>query len=222
MKCLGLLLTTVASLTLTACDPISGTLQVVKSFTALVGSSNQNCTGDNYPCDIQKQPITVTPGNYSMTIDMLGRDTVQINLKSGRYPQIIELSVPPGKEIPSTGSISLTAQESGQPFDLVAHTNTDVQESAKTHGYEYCQISWQEQVCGPTGGGPNQPPQYHCWYETRYQPGEQEVEYFMRTTTQTMQAQISASGTAAGNYSGSRTANEKIYTYQSQCYPRRY
>ncbi len=216
---LGLL----TSLALIACDPINGTLQVAQSFTALAGSSSQqNCGQENPNCGASwgKHQITITPGSYNMSVES-GRNDLQIDLKGANLSEKLELTIPAGKQIPDSGRVTLTSQETGQPFDLEAVINTDVQDSAKTNGYETCQVSYQEQVCAPTGdGGPGNPPQIHCWFETHTRQGQQQVEYFVRSTNRSMTAEILLLGstTSAAHFSGNRMSKQKIYTYQSPCF----
>jgi hypothetical protein len=215
-----------------ACDPIRGTLQVNRSFEAKAGSSFSSaayCSGEMYPCGNETQSISIPVGQHNMKVDMITRKDAQLLIKVGKTEHKIELSIPDGKQIPATGSISISAQESGQPFDLHAQTQTDVSRTELERDLESCEIVWQERVCGirpgKSGKGSDvkdEKPVYECWTETFRKPGTQDVEFFYETTTQHMQAQIQQSGSQVASFSGLRTNTEKIYTYKGTCFERHF
>jgi len=220
LRALGIFLI-LASLVI-ACDPIRGQLRVDRAFSAKKETRNNFCTGDNYPCDqATSETITVQPGSYSMKVEQFGRNQVNIYLKA-KHELTLPLSLPSHKEIPDTGSITLSSQESGQPFDLVAQTQTDVSETEPTRDVESCEIRRVERVCGIKPGGVDGKPNYQCWDQTYVTPGSKDVEYFYRTTTQNMQAQIVDRGSQIASFSGSRTDTDKIYLYEGPCIERRW
>lgn len=204
------------TLALAACDPIEGTLQVLQPFTAVSGDSSQPCNFNqyDYPCMNPTENITVEPGSYRMSLDMRGRGLAQLRLDVGRSQKVLELQVPRGKGIPDNGQVVLTSQESGQPFDLIADTVTNISNSETQQGRESCQVPVYEQVCRLEG----QPARERCQTEVRYQTGSQDVTFYYQTKTQNMTAQIQVSGSTVAQLNGSRSNTQKIYTYQSSCY----
>lgn len=205
MKPLKLILTSsLVLLGVLACDPIKGTLQVVKPFTALAGDSNDEEGLKN---------VTVDAGSYSMKLEMSGKHSAEMKLKSGRQEFVLSLQIPKGKEIPQNGAFALSAKESGQPFDLSGENKTTVTESDQERGQESCQEQVRERVCGYRGN----PPQYVCWDEIRYRQGWMDVEYYFRTTRQEMTAQIQQNAELTASFAGARSSDEKIYTYRGFC-----
>jgi hypothetical protein len=205
--------------TLMACDPIRGTLQVDRSLSVKTGNA-QNCPAETYPCPENVKLATVNPGSYSMDVDALGASTFRIYLKTDRKQLNIELDIPSGKSIPSNGTFSLSSAESGQPFDLLGQVQTDVSQTQETRTQESCQITHTEQVCGLKPGQSGQGPVYACWTETFTREGIEDVQYYYRTTTENLQAQLVQSGAQAAHYAGSKTSTDKIYTYKGGCHER--
>jgi hypothetical protein len=210
------------------CDPISGYLMVNRPLQVKVNTTLPNCNAEMDPsCGYsQSESATLNPGQYRMDIEMITRKDAQIIVSTGKNDLKLDLALN-GKDIPATGTVSISSAESGQPFDLLAQTQTSVSRTDSTRGIESCQIVWQQQVCGLVPGDSgkgsnvkNQPPIYKCRMETFSKPGQQEVEFYYETTTQNMQAQIIQSGSQAASFSGSRSNTEKIYTYQGPCVER--
>lgn len=213
MKSLKLFALGLIATSLTACDPIEGILQVTKSFSAIAGTTNNTCNGDDYPCTNPTESVQIPEGSHKVKLDVVGRDTLQMRIKVGRWEKNIELNLPRGTEIPDTGRFSLPGRDSGQPFDLNGETLTQVSTGPEMRDRESCQVPVQEQVCGVIGN----PPQAACWWETRYRQGWQDVQYYLKTTDQSLNAQIVQNGTEAATLKGSRSSSQKIYTYRGYC-----
>lgn len=224
LKYLGFVLS-VATI-LSACDPISGRLQVGRSFTVKTAAGDPQmggaCPADLYPCANEEKVETIQPGSYNMEISQFGGDNIRIQLGSGSKTMNIDLALPDGQDIPSTGNIALSSQQTGQPFDLQAQTQTTVTRTEPRRDIESCQITWQERVCGLVPGGPNGKPVHKCRTETFSRPGSRDVEYYYKTTHQDMQAQILAQGSQVATFVGSRTSTDKIYLYEGPCIDHRY
>ncbi len=199
---------------LLGCEPIQGTLQILNPLKAIEGQTPTNCNSYNPNCQDPKKPITVPVGTYKAKLDRLGKTTLLLKFKVGRQDKVLELNVPRGKEVPETGVFTLSAQESGQPFDLTAQTETVIDRTPEQREQESCQITYHETVCGVVGN----PPQYTCWTETHYRYGWQEVVYYLKTTRQSMQSEITQAGQSAATFEGERSSSEKIYTYKGICY----
>ena len=204
---------------LIACDPISGSLQVSHPFSVRTTSTNI-CTGDMWPCDDNGKIETLQPGSYNMQIQQFGGNTIRIYLKLKKQQVPVDLNISSGREIPATGSLVLSSQETGQPFDLQAQTQTQVSETEPRRELEDCEITWTERVCGIKPGGSNGKPVHSCQDVKYSRPGLRDVEYFYRTTTQHMQAQILDRGSQVASFSGSRSDTDKIYLYKGACLER--
>lgn len=204
---------------LIACDPISGSLQVSHPFSVRT-TSTSICPADAYPCDDNGKVETLQPGSYSMQIQQFGGNTIRIYLKLKKQQVPVDLNIASGREIPATGSLVLSSQETGQPFDLQAQTQTNVSETEPRRELEDCEITWTERVCGLKPGGVQGKPVHTCQDVKYTRQGFRDVEYFYRTTTQNMQAQILDRGSQVANFSGSRSDTNKIYLYKGTCLER--
>lgn len=204
-------------LLLSACDPLSGTIQVSKAFKMLSSGNSNNCgSGEGPFCDSDKV-IDVTPGTYNFDFEMQNRTSAVLTIKMNHNNSTATLKIPGGKNIPDNGRWNVTADELGQPFGLNVTVSTDVNDSGLRRETESCTYEGHEQVCYPVGvpgGGVS------CSDRivTRY--GSQRVEFILRTTDKKMSGEVLLKqGTeAAAHLEGAKSTQEKIYTHKDFCY----
>ena len=195
---------------LVSCNPISGHLKIEKTLT-VISEQPQNCNPMGHACPEPKETVHVAPGDYIVNIQFPNKRTAVLALKTASRELSVNLNIPNGRVVPENGSLHLTAQESGQPFDFQALITTTRSDSQRQRTYESCQVSYSETVCVPNGG---------CTIRTITRWGNRDIEFFDRTTKQTMEASLmdATLKEQLASMDGDRSSVNRIYTYQGQCF----
>lgn len=202
---------------LTACDPISGSIQVVKKFQMFSRGNSSGCgSGELPPCEADKL-TEVAPGSYDFDLDFQSKNSALLTIKMQRNTAVGTLTIPDGKNIPQNGQVTLSESELGQPFSLLLNVSTVVTDSGLRADIETCTYQVRERYCHPVhrpGGG------VVCEDRLVDRYGQQRVEYFYRTTDKKMDGDVRVSKGAetVAHLNGGRLTNEKIYTYKDICY----
>lgn len=189
------LLVAISAFALMGCDPIEGLLHVDK---------NLKVTHD------QSESVNLTPGDYPMKLNISGRKSAQIKLKTGNRDLKLNLNIA-AKSIPDNGTLKLNSKQTGQPFDLQLTVKTTYHDSERRREFESCELMPNPPNCGPNGcygGNPN--PRW----------GSRDIEYIIRTSTKKLDANLLAPGTQdiLARLDGDRVIATKIITRQGYCF----
>lgn len=205
----------VVALALSACQPLKGPLQVSDHFRAI--------TKD-------KKVIVVNQGNYDSEFKYDDRKReVEIKIKglNGRNEKL-KFKVPNSVHIPTTGgTFAIRGADIGQEFDLGGRVGYQVNDSELRRTRETCSYTVPERLCEVRRVCPDSPPgrprrpcrnETFCRtvYHTVY--GRQEVEFFVRSTYQSVEANFSQGRRGLARLSADKNSVETITTYRSRCY----
>ncbi len=192
---------------LVSCKEISGTLTVHENFAAMV---NKKC-GWFESCDPNRK-LEIPSGNYLSTIDFGSKTEIKIEMKANAYKETIILKRPKNFEFPENGSFQLTKAQSNQLFDVSGEVKTRVQDSESKKANESCSYMVDDYICYPDTSG-----QVQCGYQSRTVWGYRFVEYFDRTTTKDLFANLLEGQRTLAQFNGTRVETEKVYTFTSIC-----
>ena len=197
------------------CNPIEGEINVITAFKAI--SIDNRCDSNLPPNCHHDQTIQIPAGKFPVKFEIKSKQEAQLTIDTGHQNQSISLRIPSGKSFPENGTLTLSAGESGQPFNLVANVKTTVVNSENRSGVENCQIQWQETECSVYGN----PPQQYCRTVTRYRQGRRNVQYYVQTTDKLVATQFSSTkdpNQIFAQFNGEQKGSERIYTYDSGCW----
>lgn len=165
------------------------------------------------------QNQTFAAGSYSAVLSLEqdgAKKLIALSLKSSFGEQSFKLPLPEGVQV--ADDFVITGTQIGQNFDLAGHINTQRDDSAEQWARESCTYTTYERVCHWVPGHGNHPGHQECYTRQITHYGYQDVRYFYRTTTQTLNARFTQSGAALGDFNGQDVRNSKIYTYQGSCF----
>lgn len=208
-----LLVLCAAMLGLTACEPISGSINFVKSITVKTQQQNGCGRGEMDACQTTYTAIPV--GNASFDLLFRNEQSLTLTVKAGKKSIATDIMLPKGKTIPANGRVVFTSRELSQPFDLEANMRTDVSETPEEWGWEECTYTTREEVCRR-----DSKKGYICEIETVEHRGTRDVRFFYRTTDEYLEGRLTTPSNAAdliATMSGTRHDTDKIYTFQGQC-----
>lgn len=205
-------------LMLAGCDSeIEGTLTLAQELTVLetVRASNEGGFPGGRPGQDRQQELKLPAGQHEMSVSLDGSRKIVFEVEGQRNKtHKIVLKIARGTIPERSGSFAIPSAMSGQPFDVVGAVNTVVTESELMRDREQCTYQRPVNHCGPDGRG-----RTTCWTDWQTVWGYRRVEFFNRTTTQTLEGEISATGMATtGAFAGDRAESERIYTYTEQCF----
>lgn len=209
-------ITIIAALTtlITACDPISGSIQVVKSIRVKTYQNNTNC--GHGEMDMCHDTYAIIPtGNMNFSLDFQTSASALLTVQPGGKNITTTLTLPKNKAIPDNGSIALSSREINQPFDLNLNIQTDTSDSEPQWGIESCTYYEREQVCTRDSKGVE-----HCDMRDVAHSGYQEVNFFNRTIVKSLQGNLSSAGRPQdliAQLAGRRSDTSKIYLYKTAC-----
>jgi hypothetical protein len=158
-----------------------------------------------------KEVTKVLPaGRYQAKIEIEKSD---VDIKANNIA--VQFRIPKGIPLPKNGGqMFVPAHLSAQPYDLSADVEMDITQSAETRDFESCfeTITYDDCSCGPDG-------QITCQTRTQQLRADMDVSYYFKYTTRDIQVDIIKAGTnqSVGQFTGSRTDSEKIYTYKGAC-----
>ena len=213
MKHLSLSLVFVSFLVLTGCDPITGQLQVLKTFNASVDAPTCTDTDPRPECIGPIPTPRIEAGKYNAEFTFTSESQVTMTLKKDRWTSTqLNFNVPEGRRLPSySGPISLSRHESGQPFDVKGVIHTVEHDSEQHSGYESCTYTVRERECDHRGR------ERGCRDVTRTVHGTQWVEYHYHYTDTDLALQFLSSSSTLAKFAGERHSVDKVYDHQGEC-----
>lgn len=215
-KALGLIITFVGALTgLVGCrSTIEGKLNVVKNFNGKVTVS-QPCNGEGGGDCFTERTVQIKQGQYTANVHSNSKTEVEIEIK-GSSTQNLKVNIPRNMTIPANGEFSISAAQSGQPFNIVGAMKT-AQERSKTYRErESCWVERWDVECYVTGN----PPQQVCREVRRTFPGYKNVEYYYLDTVEDLLVDLKdrENNDALAQFTGHKESREKRYSYEAQCW----
>jgi hypothetical protein len=203
------------ALALTACNPIKGQLNVTQAFHAHSDQNPANCTPDDPRPDcsgpVQPADFAIAPGTYEASFDLSSRSSAVFSIKLDRWnTRNVTLQIPSNNHLPNySGPISLSHDESGQPFDLRGNVTTQESDGPQQSGWQSCTRTEYQQQCGQQG----------CYTVPVQVPGQQFVRYHLHYTDTKLDVQIIPAGksAAAATFAGERNVGEQVAEYVGYC-----
>ena len=205
----------VVALALSACQPLKGPLQVTEHFRAI--------TKEN-------KVVVVSRGNYDSEFKYDDRKReVEIKIKNlnGRDEKM-KFKVPNSVHIPTTGgTFAIRGTDIDQEFDLTGRVGFQVNDSELRRTLDSCSYSIPDRVCevrrvcpDSRPGRPRRPCRNENFCRTTYRTifGRQEVEYFVRSTFQSIDVNFAQGRRALARLAADRNSTETITTHRSRCY----
>lgn len=204
-----------ASLSLTACNELSGTLTLKETLNVV---------------DKKGRAVSVPKGNFASEFEY-DQDDREIKLEikdiDGKKDVDLKLRVPAGTQVPThNGLFSLSGAEVGQNFNLQGELDTDVEVGPRTSGSESCTYTERDYVCDRVcyervdrNGKKYRDCQKECGYQDVTHYGSREVEYHYVTTTVSVEAELTdlKDNGVLGELSVARSGSEIIYDYYGSC-----
>jgi hypothetical protein len=158
-----------------------------------------------------KMKVHFYPGRYKTDITFQDRKAY-VKIERKDILTYAEMALPAGTEIPDNGEIFIDGAKAGQTFSIRGTSATVRDDSAKQRGHESCVYYRREWVCH------GHRRHRYCDWETVPVHGEQEVEYFFRTTTRTLALGLDSNTGGVADFNGKSTDKDKIYTHKGDCY----
>jgi hypothetical protein len=193
---------------LTGCD-IEGGLHVNQSATLIDKTGRQ---------------VPIVAGQTYRTELGKDGDKLKFNIEIGGKEREIRLSPPPGSKLPKyAGELTIPAARSGQPVDFHGVIDTQDYDGRPQRGTQSCTTTAQIRVCQqvavPVPAGRPPRTEERCSFENRTVSGNQEIEYFDRTTTTTADVQLLApsSRSVVATFNGSKSSSQRITTWSGRC-----
>lgn len=197
-----------------ACNELSGVLHISENIT-LTETYNDTGSGGGFPGGRPQRPRTrpleLTAGNYEAKIGGSSNKLV-VTLKLKKPAQLVFNTK--GAQVPNgSGPIDIPSKISGQPVDVKGSLDVNVSDSEARRDMESCTYVRRVLQCSWSNG------HQYCWWEDQHYPGRRYVEYFVRTTVQTLSSQLLKPETdiSVGQLGGSRSESERVYTFYGEC-----
>ncbi|MCM2282851.1 MAG: hypothetical protein NDI61_13510 [Bdellovibrionaceae bacterium] len=188
---------------LAGCEDFSGQMNVTAPFAALAKSGRFS----------QPRSITIPAGAYSVNVDTKLSGDVDLSLKVNGKSETIRVQIPKDRVPKENGVFTVSAAESGQPFDLRGELETTYERSHLYRGWDSCTRTVPQQVCGYDRDG-----RYYCRVEYVTVWGQQQVEYYLLTTSRALAIELTKAQTSLADIEGHNSSTHKVYTYQGYCF----
>lgn len=188
-----LILIAVSLFVLVGCEDMTGELKVATKFNAYVRNK------------LKEIPV----GNHETTLN-IKKEKITATVKVNDEKLAVVLNVPNSVSLPENGPFTLTAAQSGQPFDTKGNVQTVITNSELQTGRESCQYYTDEPVCD----------QHGCTIQHVIRHGWKDTEYFEEVTDQKIQFITSdtQSGRSHSRFNGAQTTTKKKITFEGQCF----
>jgi hypothetical protein len=186
------------------CKEFEGRIEVSETLTPIVKKGNK----------------TIAPGSYDVKVTFPDKKKARIEVKiegKNNNPQI-DLKLPSGKSFPEyDGPITLSSQESGQPYDVNGNLRSDIQRTQTVRDEETCTYYVRERECNTDKNGNRV-----CKDRDVAHTGDRPVEYYYEELTQYLDLSLERpnSNVEVAHLGGTYFNRDKIYTYQGPCYER--
>lgn len=202
-------LISIASIALTGCNPLDGTLHVNSALTVVEknGDVTNIGTGDH--------EASIDPSSSKLKLTVVKRRTGE---KVKAY-----LDLPRGFDLPERGRFTLLGRSTGQRFDLEGNVAKSLSVSGPYSVTESCTVNVEERVCHDQRVV-DQWGRVHykrvCERRVVARSGRRHVVYHFNTTTTVISADLLQAGGNAvdATFTGSRTDSSKVYDRIDACY----
>lgn len=203
-------------LTLVSCnEKIKGNL-ALKSQLSVNVTQKSNWCNDGSNCE-EVVAKTLPAGDYSAQLQFIGKRDVEMQVNVNRDQWRINIHVPKGSDMPTeNGSISLTSQQTGQPFDLSGDVKTQKENGQTVREHEQCSYTDYRHECYVTGN----PPTTVCRDVPYTRWGYRDVEYYNVKAHREVEMNVLAaqSSEVVGKFTAVNDWTERVYTYQGRCW----
>lgn len=164
--------------------------------------------------NVKKKAVSIPAGKYETKVKAAKKEvTLEIKVPGQKKATEVSFKVPKGAQLPeNNGEFVLTADQSGQPYDVKGSIKTTHVDGPERWDWESCTYEVQRQECWYQGGQPV------CRWVYYTVHGQRDSRYFIRDTTQVVAFDlVNATAAAAGSFSGTDRYSQRIYTYQGMC-----
>lgn len=158
--------------------------------------------------------VKLNPGTYPVDLN-INSSRVKAQIKTASSSKTtFRLKLPKGTQLPVNGSLVLSPEQSGQPFQTTVDVKTEIEKSERVRGFENCTRFETIQECYTVGN----PPQTVCHPVNRQSWGKKSVEYFVRSSHRSIVVSLAGTTGSDARITGSRVDSEKVYTYEGICF----
>ena len=191
-----------------SCVNLDGQIDIKQSLPAKVKSGFLH---------LKTKQIQIAPSLYSASLVAKGDNNFTLRLE-GRDTIIVPIKSKSDLNVPSTGAISISHDDIGQPFDLKGRIETDVAESPRVETIQQCSRQVVENHCQKVCDKPD-----HCNIVckdvTISIPGRQEISFHDETIHRDIQMNFLQIGSASvlASFQGQNTETSRINDYTGEC-----
>ncbi|GAB4014026.1 MAG: hypothetical protein Fur0010_11550 [Bdellovibrio sp.] len=179
---------------LVSCQDIKGNLEVSKNLTLQSQNGAEQIIEGKYSGSVK-----FTKKKMVLTLDQMGDSE-------------FTFKIPKGTDIPDNGTISLSADEVGQPYDVSGVVATKITRGDIEESWESCTYQQPYTVCRTDARGNRT-----CWTEYRTVFGRQYVRYYMETVDKDFNMSLLDAGDSVAVFAGKDIARYRRDIYSDQC-----
>jgi hypothetical protein len=214
----------IAASIISSCDPLEGIISIKEKMTYKTGTSSSDCFRSEVhdPSCFEPNEKSIEPGEYTISMDQINKRTLRIEVKNKSVNHKMELKTQK-KKVPRQGEFSLTAAESGQPFDLKSELNTEESRSSMMNETLICrETRYAGRSCYMGPGDYNEKPREYCETREDVFVGDNYQEFYYLTDTTNIIGKLLVGNKEVADLKGSKSDTNKIITYSSGCQNLRY
>ena len=160
--------------------------------------------------------VQVSAGLYQAKLSSKGKKKVRLKLKQGDWKEKFYFQIPEGRKLPLNGEFSLTAAESGQPYDISGKNDQVFSASSVIKELESCSYRVPDYYCYDSWGN------YCGHYNYRIVWGTRRVEYQIHTETRTSTIELLPSRGegryTVARFTGRDQKSKRSYLHFGICY----
>lgn len=184
-------------------------------FTSCVTLDGKLETYQTVTLESTKGKVTIDAGHHDAKLKWKSKEKIRLTLTEGKNKKI-DFSVPKDVRIPQRrGQMTLTAQQSGQPYDLFANLDTHTRRSPTRYDRESCTQTRRITRCTTNPQGERK-----CWEETVTYHGHREIRYHYVYTLKGLIVELKApsSEEILAKFDGTDESSHKVTEYESPCH----
>ena len=158
--------------------------------------------------------VHLSPGQYDSTLKFKSKKELRLEIQNNNND--ITFNIPRGTTLPETrGNINLSAEQTGQPYDLSGSVDTQYDRSGPYTNLESCTYVVRQQVCQRNPQG-----ERVCHYENVTVYGRRQVQFHYEYELKSFIANflVPDQNTNIGQFHGSYRDSRTVYDYYGPCY----
>ena len=101
----------------------------------------------------KKDNLVISPGQYSAKLELKSNNKFELELSEGEWEdEEFVFEIPSNRRIPSSGEFYISAEESGQSYDIMGENFDEINESMPINGLQSCSYLTERYVYGSCTG----------------------------------------------------------------------